>query len=122
MKFKTISQLAIIASTCFLTACSVNFGGNNDHSSYSERKKMIQLEEQNRRLISNLVPGQSLTEVKSTLGVANFSEFKKVDGKPSLILYYRTHRTHADGETTKDECTPLIFTNEQLVAWGESAL
>jgi len=29
------------------------------------------------------------------------------------VLYYRTQRLHADGDTTKDETTPLIFKNEK---------
>jgi hypothetical protein len=38
------------------------------------------------------------------------------------ILYYRTHRSAADGITTTDECTALLFKNRQLIAIGEAAV
>jgi len=33
-------------------------------------------------------------------------------------LFYRTRRTEADGETSRDETTPLVFKNNELVGWG----
>lgn len=38
------------------------------------------------------------------------------------LLYYRTHRNTADGITTADECTALLFKNRILVALGEDAV
>ncbi|WP_279513250.1 DUF3192 domain-containing protein [Idiomarina aquatica] len=34
----------------------------------------------------------------------------------------RTHRTHADGMTTRDECTPIVFIDDKLTGTGELAL
>ena len=33
----------------------------------------------------------------------------------------RTHRTHSDGDTTRDETTPLVFEDGKLVGIGERA-
>lgn len=38
------------------------------------------------------------------------------------LLYYRTHRNTADGITTTDECTALLFKNRTLVAIGDNAV
>jgi hypothetical protein len=45
-----------------------------------------------------------------------------MDGATYQVLYYRTHRTHSDGETTKDETTPLVFKDSALIGWGMDAL
>ena len=37
------------------------------------------------------------------------------------VLFFRTHRTHSDGETTKDECTPLVFRDGVLIGFGDKA-
>lgn len=39
-----------------------------------------------------------------------------------MILRYRTHHRHSDGETTRDETTPLVFVDGTLAAWGEASL
>ena len=38
------------------------------------------------------------------------------------VLYYRTHRNAADGITTTDECTALLFKQRQLLAIGDAAI
>ena len=40
------------------------------------------------------------------------------DGEEVRVLFYRTNHKHSDGETTRDETTPLVFRNDQLVGWG----
>jgi hypothetical protein len=55
------------------------------------------------------------------MGVADFNESYQKNGEQIQVLFYRTNRLHKDGLTTKDECTPLIFKNNQLVSWGENA-
>ena len=37
------------------------------------------------------------------------------------VMFYRTQHVRADGLTTQDECTPLLFENEKLIAWGDGA-
>ena len=72
----------------------------------------------NQQSLTQLNLGQSIDTVRLALGSANFSEAKTSGTKKMLVLFYRTHRSKGDGKTTKDECTPLLFINDELVAWG----
>lgn len=72
----------------------------------------------NSQKMTDLSLGQDITEVKSLLGKADFSEAKEVQGAQLQVLFYRTHHQKSDGITTKEECTPLIFKNNKLMAWG----
>lgn len=75
----------------------------------------------NKVQIDKLKPGPSHAEIINLLGSPDISEAKKVDGKTLQVMYYRTHRVKADGITSQDECTPLLFKDEKLVALGEKA-
>ncbi|RUO79504.1 DUF3192 domain-containing protein [Pseudidiomarina taiwanensis] len=66
--------------------------------------------------------GTSKSEVIQLLGSPDFSEAKSTaDGDNVLVLFYRTHHVKSDGITTRDECTPLLFQNDRLIAWGADA-
>jgi hypothetical protein len=69
-----------------------------------------------------LSPGVSKMSVVDTLGPADFNEMASSDGDAVQVLYYRTQRIDDDGVTTKNECTPLVFINNELVGWGELSL
>ena len=58
----------------------------------------------------------------SRLGSPDITEAYRVDEHVYQLLYYRTHRKAADGITTADECTALLFINRKLVAVGETAI
>ncbi|MBO2663253.1 DUF3192 domain-containing protein [Shewanella algae] len=73
----------------------------------------------NQSMVSELQLGQTLAEVTQTLGKADFSEAKQTHSHSLQVLFYRTHHSKSDGKTTKDECTPLLFEDGQLLAWGE---
>lgn len=73
----------------------------------------------NQGKLSEISLGQSLEQVRTLLGTADFSEAKTSENANLNVLFYRTHRSKSDGKTTKDECTPLLFKNNQLIAWGE---
>ncbi|RLV59631.1 DUF3192 domain-containing protein [Parashewanella curva] len=72
----------------------------------------------NQGALTQLSLGQHIETVRSKLGAADFSEAKTSDDKKMLVLFYRTHHGKSDGKTTKDECTPLLFVDDHLVAWG----
>jgi len=61
-------------------------------------------------------------DVVNYLGGPDITEAKLVEQQIYQVLYYRTHRTKSDGITTRDECTALMFKNNQLVAIGENAV
>lgn len=107
-----------LAAPFFLSGCVVSVGGDGD-SHYSAEWE--DREYNNRRHISELALDMTYESVLRKMGVADFSElYQKADGA-YRVLYYRTQRTMGDGVTTKDECTPLVFRDSQLVGWGEAA-
>lgn len=60
-------------------------------------------------------------EIVNMLGGPDISE-AKISGEDKLqVMYYRTHHKRADGITSQDECTPLLFKNDMLIAMGEKA-
>lgn len=88
------------------------------HAQYDEHKT----ERENRSLIASLPMSLTVAEAKQRLGTPDFTDSWTADDKAIRVIYYRTHRTKADGMTTRDECTPLVFVNDQLVGTGEMAL
>lgn len=73
----------------------------------------------NQKSLTTLTLGQDIEEVRSLLGAADFSEAKSSEEAKLQVLFYRTHHEKSDGITTKEECTPLLFKDNKLVAWGQ---
>lgn len=80
---------------------------DNDDRAYKNRKK-----------IAKVILGTSFMDIQEKLGVADFSETYKEEGKTIRVLYYRTQKLHKDGVTTKDECTYLYFVDGELIKTG----
>ena len=78
-------------------------------------------EEYNKVQISKLELGITRAEVLALLGAPDITEAKMQGSREIQVMFYRTQHVRADGLTTQDECTPLLFENEALVAWGEGA-
>ena len=78
-------------------------------------------EEYNKVQIAKLELGASRQEIIALLGSPDISEAKKQGTERVQVMFYRTEHKQADGITTQDECTPLLFKNDELVAWGEGA-
>ncbi|QYJ74221.1 DUF3192 domain-containing protein [Shewanella sp. FJAT-52076] len=72
----------------------------------------------NNKALAELVIGQDIGSVRQLLGAPDFSEAKSIKDSALQVLFYRTHHEKSDGVTTKDECTPLLFKDNLLVAWG----
>ena len=78
-------------------------------------------EEYNKVHITKLSLGATREEVLALLGSPDITE-AKMDSENSIqVMFYRTQHVRADGLTTQDECTPLLFENDLLVAWGDGA-
>jgi len=77
----------------------------------------------NRKFISSLILGDNLNQqtIITKLGTPDISEAKQTAGDNVQVLFYRTQHIKSDGITTQDECTPLLFKNNKLIAWGENA-
>ena len=78
-------------------------------------------EQYNSLKISSLQLGLSHTETIAVLGTPDISEAKMVLSDKYQVMFYRTQRVTADGITTQDECTPLLFKNDMLIAYGNQA-
>ncbi|NVK24396.1 MAG: DUF3192 domain-containing protein [Gammaproteobacteria bacterium] len=55
------------------------------------------------------------------LGPPDITEAKQADEHNYQVMFYRTQHQKSDGITTKDECTPILFKDGKLIAWGPGA-
>ncbi len=76
-------------------------------------------EQFNKVKISKLALGTSKQEIIDMLGSPDISEAKMVNEDTVQVMFYRTQHRVSDGITTEDECTPLLFKNDVLIAWGD---
>ena len=118
-----ISRLIItglLAST--LAGCVIVAGDHDEFDREFSSSDWEDVESANRAAISKLIIGDDYNATLTRLGQASFSEAFQMGDATYQILYYRTHRKHSDGDTTKDETTPLVFKDQKLVGWGDEAL
>ncbi|WP_417657709.1 DUF3192 domain-containing protein [Pseudidiomarina aestuarii] len=119
-KTQVAGLAAALVAALTLQGCIVVADGDGSYSSSSDSWQ--KQERENRKVIASLDEGATINGIENQLGTPNFSELWTVDGDTYRVLYYRTHRTASDGETTKDECTPLVFVNGSLVGTGDLAV
>lgn len=103
-----------------LSGCVIVTDPDGDWSSYGDAWEHRQ--EDNRDYITDLRVGAPMEQVRSELGRPDYSEGFSSDGQEVIVLRYRTHHRHSDGETTYDETTPLVFVDGALAGWGENAV
>jgi outer membrane protein assembly factor BamE (lipoprotein component of BamABCDE complex) len=108
--------LAAILATGLSGCVIVADGRDNDKSSWETSQK------ENRALISELAIKSSRAYVINKMGTPNFTEAFVKGNDEYRVLYYRTQHRHSDGDTTKDETTPLVFKNDLLIGWGHKVL
>lgn len=119
IKVNIITSLVAATFLAFsLSGCIVVGGGDWDHDNdhWQERQQ------DNKRIISQLEINDSREIILKQLGAPDFSEAFLQGDDNYRILFYRTQHEHSDGETSKDETTPLIFKNDRLIGWGKDAL
>ena len=113
----------IVATICGLSlglsGCVISVGGDGE---YGHQSDWHNKEQKNRKHISRLQQDVSYDGILQRMGIADFNEFYAKGEDTYQVLYYRTQRVDSDGLTTKDECTPLVFKNSELVGWGKDAL
>jgi hypothetical protein len=111
--FVVAGLLATTMSGCVIVAGDRDW---DDNDSWESRQQS------NREAISKLELNTSRAVIVDQLGAPSFSDAFVRAGKEYRVLFYRTQRTVSDGETTRDETTPLIFENDQLIGWGHESL
>lgn len=109
--------VAVLSSGCYISVRDDGpEGGWSDGDDWERRQR------RNQESISYLELGRTVDSVTAELGTADFTESFVRDGQTFRVLFYRTHRVREDGRTTRDETTPLVFVDGELVGWGESAV
>ncbi|TMO54644.1 DUF3192 domain-containing protein [Pseudoalteromonas phenolica] len=117
--------LAAALSTPLLSGCIVavsddgvetGWGKNYNGESWQYQQK------ENRKTISKLDLGADYNQVLEQLPTPDFTELVRKEEGVYKVIYIATNSKHSDGKVTKDECTPLVFKNEKLIGFGQSAL
>jgi outer membrane protein assembly factor BamE (lipoprotein component of BamABCDE complex) len=88
-----------------------------------EQMTWVDREVFNHKIISQyqLSDNISQQQVLNRLGSPDITSALHQDNALYQVLYYRTHRNTADGITTADECTALLFKDRRLIAIGDTA-
>ncbi|MGL5359361.1 MAG: DUF3192 domain-containing protein [Shewanella sp.] len=100
------------AYVAFVAVVALVYEPTPDEMSWEDRQLFIS------QTINSLSLGQPRVEIIALLGTPDFSEAKTLSQSQLLVLFYRTHQQKSDGVTSKDECTPLLFKDDILIAWG----
>lgn len=99
----------------FAAAVVLYYPDTPDNMDWEDREQYNSIQ------IGKLELGISHKEIISLLGSPDISEAKMVAEDKLQIMFYRTQRVKPDGITSQDECTPLLFKNDVLIAFGNSA-
>ena len=120
---KALLLTSLLAGTVLLSGCVISIDDDyEDGYHVSTGAQWEKNEARNRQFIATTNAGVSKASVVAELGAADFNEMVSNNGDAVQVLYYRTQRVDDDGVTTKNECTPLVFVNNELVGWGELSL
>ena len=102
-----------IAYVAFVAVIMLTYEPTPDEMDWEDRQAY------NKAMMNEVTIGQHITDIKSLFGKADFTEAKMSNEQSLQVLFYRTHHKTSDGETSKEECTPLLFKQGKLIAWGE---
>ncbi len=118
---KITKLLLPVALLGALSGCIIVADGDDWDDDYRD-DNWRETQKYNREAIADLRLGSSIDEIRNQLGSPEMSEAVNTDGREFVILRYRTQHRHSDGDTTRDETTPLVFENDRLVGWGDVAI
>lgn len=117
-KIQVISLASLLMVS--LSGCVIAIGDDDYKNSDSQHSNWESREKNNRSHIQNMIIGASYLDITNKMGIADFNEVINGSNGTYQVLFYRTQRQDSDGVTTKDECTPLVFSNSELIGWGAS--
>jgi hypothetical protein len=123
MKSKLMPVALLTSLSLLMSGCVLNVGehGSASNSGWEHQQQM------NRDNIAKLSMGMDAQQVLLLMGTADFSEAfvtqaSAQDAEQQIqVFFYRTQWSKGDGKTTKDECTPVVLRNNQLIGWGDAA-
>lgn len=114
--------LICITASLLLSGCVISIDDGDYDGDYGSHASWQKEQKNNQKMIDQLALGESKAAITARMGSPAFNEALLQDNSEFQLLWYRTHHNKSDGITTKDECTPLIFKNDELIGWGETAL
>ena len=120
MKETTLKAMGLVAALAMVvgSAGCVFVVGDGEWTKDSGNDALEQ-QRHNRVAVPKLQLGTPIGSVRDELGEPHFAEaFSRDDGE-YRVLFYRTHRVDADGDTTRDETTPVVFRDGAVVGIGE---
>jgi len=120
LKKSLLALMIALPLTTALSGCVIAVGGG-DKDGYNYSFDYEDREHENKAHLNKLQHNMSFEQVQNLMGLADFNESYEKNGEAIQVLFYRTHRTEKDGLTTKNECTPLIFKDNHLSSWGDTA-
>ncbi|GAA0365607.1 DUF3192 domain-containing protein [Bowmanella denitrificans] len=115
---KTIAKrigLGLIIYLLFAVLVLLFYPDDPDSMDWQDR------EQYNKVQVGKLELGTARQAIIELLGSPDISEAKHSQDDKLQVMFYRTQHMESDGITTMNECTPLLFKNDQLIAWGEGA-
>ncbi|GGW51538.1 DUF3192 domain-containing protein [Alishewanella tabrizica] len=112
-----------VAGYCLATAAVLFFYPDNPAQMNWQDREAFNAKIIHRLQASDSTPHRIKQEALiARLGSPDITEAYQHNNQVYQLLYYRTHRKAADGITTADECTALLFIDRQLSAIGDSAI
>lgn len=112
LKLLAVSLMISLLSSCVI---AVNTDDWEEERWFSKQNK-------NAERVEQLALGTTQASVLAEWGTPDYSEAFVRKQNKYAVLYYRTRHNEHDGKTTKDETTPLVFVDGELVGWGDSAV
>ena len=111
--------ITLTSMVTLLTGCVVAIGNDDFDNEYDQWQSD---QDRTLRMINALDLGRDLGSIEGEFGAPDFTDSFMRNGEAIRVLHFRTHLAHSDGKTTRDETTPLVFIDDQLVGWGEMAI
>ena len=106
----------LVAALVGLSGCVLVIG---DDGEIRRGNSALEQQKYNRVAVPRIALGTTIDAVRDDLGEPHFAEaFTRDDGE-YRVLFYRTHRTRADGDTTRDETTPVVFRDGAVIGIGD---
>lgn len=116
--YRSMMVVAVTVVAVSLQGCVIAIGDGVARSERGQAGWQTQ-QEHNRAFIHSLGMGVPIESVQAYLGEPDFSEaFHRDDGE-YRVLFYRTHHVRSDGKTTRDETTPVVFREGEVIGFGE---
>lgn len=118
-KFHSLSKVMTVSCVLVLLSGCVVAIGDKTHTAADSGWQRQQASQ--RQAISQLALGVSSEQVRQQLGQPDFTELFTQGEQQVLVLFYRTQQQKSTDKISKEQCTPLIFKDNQLTGWGDKA-